>query len=231
MASAICSQCQKHFSVRPSRLRNGQGRCCSRFCAAIARISGPTENTCLICHVRFSIRPSQYRIGKDRYCSRSCANSARAIPSDIRFWRLVQKSNDGHDCWLWKQPKADGNYPIFVIKAGRLSMPAHRFSWILTFGEIPDGLCVLHRCDVRHCVKPAHLFLGTHQDNSDDAVRKNRQAKGSRCARSKLTELQVAEIRSKLAAGASSSTLANLYKVTVGTIYHIQRRFTWKHIA
>jgi hypothetical protein len=89
-----------------------------------------------------------------------------------RFWAKVEKT-DG--CWLWRAQIACG-YGRFRSDQG--NMQAHRFAWIITNGPIPDGLWVLHKCDVKICVNPEHLFLGTHEDNMADMVQKGRQKKG-----------------------------------------------------
>ena len=83
-------------------------------------------------------------------------------PSD--FWKIVEK---GPVCWLFK-PRSKSYYGYFKGKV------AHRYSWALANGPIPKGMFVLHKCDVPHCVRPDHLFLGTASDNSLDAHRKQR---------------------------------------------------------
>jgi hypothetical protein len=85
-----------------------------------------------------------------------------------RFWAKVHRS-DG--CWEWTGKRANG-YGRFVTPPGRRMWGAHRFSWIVANGPIPDGLWVLHHCDNKPCVRPDHLFLGTHTDNMRDAWRK-----------------------------------------------------------
>lgn len=87
-----------------------------------------------------------------------------------RFWSKVNKSTDG--CWHWAATKNPSGYGSFWI-AGKI-MLAHRIAWLLTGHAIPDGLWVLHRCDVRDCVNPSHLFTGTRHDNIDDAIQKGR---------------------------------------------------------
>jgi hypothetical protein len=86
-----------------------------------------------------------------------------------RFWMKVNRSGS---CWLWTAGTTVFGYGQFFID-GRLE-GAHRVSWRLHFGNIPDDLCVLHRCDVPACVNPAHLFLGTKSDNARDSVAKGR---------------------------------------------------------
>lgn len=88
-----------------------------------------------------------------------------------RFWRYVEK---GSSCWLWIGYTTSKGYGSFRYGDRRLGLRvrAHRASWQLHFGPIPDDLFVCHHCDVPNCVRPDHLFLGTHQDNMSDMLRK-----------------------------------------------------------
>lgn len=96
---------------------------------------------------------------------------SRARPVADRFWPKVQK---GDGCWEWQGSRLPHGYGHLTIP-GRGVPYAHRISWELTHGEIPDGLWVLHHCDNPPCVRPDHLFLGTAQDNVDDSIRKGRR--------------------------------------------------------
>lgn len=104
---------------------------------------------------------------------------------------------------------------------------AHRVAWVLANGEIPDGMCVCHRCDNRACVNPDHLFLGTKADNSRDMVRKGRQTKGQDIVKSKITESQVLAIR---ADPRTQCEIAADYGVHRTLVSHIKRRKIWVHI-
>lgn len=91
-------------------------------------------------------------------------------PAKLRFDRKwTPEPNTG--CWLWKHGTHKFGYGFFK-HAGEVT--AHRVSWVLHNGPIPDGMHVLHRCDVPQCVNPDHLFLGTHTDNMKDCARKGR---------------------------------------------------------
>lgn len=119
------------------------------------------------------------------YCSSKCYFShydftkfhdATRRPAVDRFWEKVDKKTD-NDCWEWKAYKISNKpgreYGYFDFGGGVDGL-AHRFSYILHYGEIPDGMEVCHRCDNPKCVNPKHLFLGSHQDNMDDMMKKNR---------------------------------------------------------
>lgn len=109
---------------------------------------------------------------------------------------------------------------------------AHRLTWAIANGPIPRGLEVLHRCDVRHCVNPDHLFVGTQLDNMRDMHNKGRARppRGEAHCRAKFTEVQVHEMRARRAAGETCAVVAKAYKTTTITVSKITRRLLWAHI-
>jgi hypothetical protein len=106
----------------------------------------------------------------------------------------------------------------------------HRLSYELHFGEIPGGLYVMHSCDNRACVNPAHLSLGTHEDNMRDMTEKGRKPLGSRSSSAKLTEDQVSEIRRRHGGGEVQRDLAREFGVGHTSIGRIVRGEGWKHV-
>src|SRR5687768_7875966 len=99
---------------------------------------------------------------------------AKHLPEDIRFNRYVSR---GDGCWAWTGVMGTNGYGLFWVRRGfkqYSSVGAHRVAWRLANGPVPDGLWVLHRCDNPRCVRPDHLFLGTHSDNMRDMWSKNR---------------------------------------------------------
>ncbi len=148
-----------------------------------------------------------------------------------RFCGYVSKS-DG--CCEWPAYRLWTGYGRF--KSGGLQHRAHRFAWVLTHGEPPPGMLVCHRCDNPACVRPDHLFLGTHADNARDMVSKGRAPKGSgrvgsQCVTSKLTEAIVLQARVEHAQGITYQELAEKYGVARDTIRDAVRGFTWKHVT
>lgn len=155
----------------------------------------------------------------------------RNTPDD--FWKKVHKSDD---CWLWQGAIVRGGYGQFRI--GGRAFSSHRFAWSQVFGPIPDGLDVLHHCDVPRCVNPKHLWTGTHTDNMRDMAAKGRRfvaagelhwkkrhpewiLKGDAHPQSLLTDAQIAAIRAARQDGIMPKELALRYGVKRQYIYDV----------
>ena len=153
-------------------------------------------------------------------------------------------------CWIWTGAQTRGGYGnCAIFHEGRVRPKrANRLSWILTRGDIPAGLNVLHNCpggDNRLCVNPAHLWLGTHKQNTQDARQKGRLAtgarhglythpeaviRGERAHMALLEESQVLDIRYLAAHGMPRRLLGTIYGVTTGAVDSIVRGKNWKHL-
>lgn len=146
-----------------------------------------------------------------------------------RFWAKVDKTQN---CWLWTSNKNLNGYGLF--KLGSRNIAAHCLSWTLTNGPIRKGLHVLHSCDVRACVNPDHLSLGTHAENMRDMADKGRSGgpkrRGDCNGRAKLGESQVRVIRAMAAAGHSQKGLARIFGMGSTTIAAIIKKETWSHV-
>lgn len=116
-------------------------------------------------------------------------------------------------CWLWVGPINKYGYGDDRFNEHRR---AHRQSWIHHYGEIPEGMLVLHKCDVRSCINPDHLFLGTHKDNTQDMIKKGRKAYSA--PPKKVTDEQVKEIRESNLKGVE---LQKIYKISSAQISRI----------
>jgi len=149
------------------------------------------------------------------------------LSPEERFWSMV-KRGDPDSCWEWQGRIIKDGYGAFHLKGKRII--ASRFAWILTYGEIPQGMCVLHKCDNPACVNPRHLFLGTQKDNMQDAVLKWRKS-GPHNGRTKLTWPQVDTIRLLFQMGWSAYRLAKFFGVNYKTVWQILKGKTWKEPA
>lgn len=154
------------------------------------------------------------------------------------FWQKVRKAGSD-DCWEWTASCGTGGYGKFSVGNNQIE-GAHRVAFVLAYGEIPaDRPCVLHHCDYRKCVNPAHLFAGTKRENTHDMYAKGRACqqtgtwepqRGSTNTNAKLTEADVSVIRSRIAAGHDVEAIAADYSVSKGTIFHIKHGRSWTHI-
>jgi hypothetical protein len=143
-----------------------------------------------------------------------------------RFWEKVVK---GPECWEWTAGKQYSGYGRFWLDGKKVG--AHRHSWALENGPIPEGMHVLHRCDNPGCCNPAHLFLGTHADNVADMASKGRQQRGESNGKAKLTELEVRVLRRYLATDISVRALARHMGVNESTLHNIKHNRKWRHLS
>lgn len=147
-----------------------------------------------------------------------------------RFWDLVQVC-DGDGCWLWPGETRSNGYGLFEVLLGahgggrwRVRFRTHRLAWESVYGPIPDGLFVLHECDVKRCCRPGHLHLGTTLDNSHDMMRKGRSASAQ------FTPDEVRAIRRRLAAGEGPTAIAREVGTRPAAIVNIRKGRTYKWV-
>lgn len=156
-----------------------------------------------------------------------------------KFAHLAERRGE---CLMWTGSALASGYGQTSYK-GRKDL-AHRVAFEIAKGPIPPGMCVCHSCDNPPCIEPSHLWIGTHADNTHDAVNKGRMASGSRHgthtrpdliprgerrAFSKLTREQVVEIKCRIG-NESQSDIAADYGVGQGTISKIARGVKWSHV-
>ena len=153
------------------------------------------------------------------------------------LWRrLMGRVRVTPGCWLWMGNTNAGGYgSLGVTEAGRTrTVYAHRLAYELFVGPIPAGLFVCHRCDVKRCVNPAHLYAGTPKDNTRDMIARGRKADPwkNRTTVRKLTADQVAEIRRRTREdGAKRVELAAEFGVAAAHIRGIINGRVWRHLG
>jgi hypothetical protein len=135
-------------------------------------------------------------------------------------------------CWIWTDYTTPDGYGNFAQKVGdrHLQRNAHRVSWELHCGPIPDGVSVLHRCDMRPCVNPDHLFLGTQLDNMRDCARKGRYAHQKDHFRP-AARLSPDDIRMIMASSLGGTELGKMLGVVKGTVRAVRSGMNWRHIT
>lgn len=149
--------------------------------------------------------------------------------ADALFSNVERGEED--ECWIWQGTQRGNGYGCVGYK--NLLLDAHRLSYEIHKGPIPDGLLVCHECDNRLCINPNHLFLGNYGDNYEDAKSKDRHTRGERNGNSKLRDSDVVEIRQAYQDrvwGETVPALALQYGVGESTIHDIGQGKAWKHI-
>lgn len=153
------------------------------------------------------------------------------LPLEDRFWKKVNKTDS---CWLWSGGKIETGYGVIGAggKGGK-QLFAHRYSYELHKGKIPENMVVMHTCDNPSCVNPEHLLVGTYKDNTQDALKKGRLktvfCKGSKNVMSKLKEDDVRfikqhpEIRGK--------DIAARFNISAQTVCDIRKGRLWSSVV
>lgn len=183
-------------------------------------------NTISVSSRKFSWEISNGKIPKGREVSFTCGNRKCVNPEHLTintdknsFWEKVNVDIGG--CWEWTGGLDSMGYGCFRGKK------AHRFSFEIHFGKFDKNLDVLHTCDNRSCVRPLHLFLGTHVENMADMVAKGRSKRGEKSGRHKLTENDVIEIRKRISRGEDVKSVACDFDVSKNAIRSIRIGRTW----
>lgn len=150
----------------------------------------------------------------------------------VTFWdRVYSHVIELNGCQVFTGSKDSCGYGR-INRDGRL-VRIHRAVWEKNNGEIPSGLVVCHSCDVRACINPEHLFIGTQAENIRDMDKKGRRKilVGSQQGSSKLREQDIPNIRSRLNSGDSCELICKDYGVSPGLIRHIKKDRIWRHIS
>lgn len=148
-----------------------------------------------------------------------------------RFWNKVDSRGS---CWTWTGAINVNGYGVLHNKGGERL--AHRFSYELHHGTgSSSGVFILHKCDNPRCVKPAHLFAGSHLDNMADMRAKGRSSNAPRTPgeahhNAKLTDAEVKAIRAARASGRKFKDIAQQHGISVGNAERIVHRRAWRHI-
>ena len=142
--------------------------------------------------------------------------------------RLLAKVSKGPECWIWNGSTGKNGYGRIGAGRGRSPLLAHRASWMVHVGPIPHGLLVCHTCDVRNCVNPEHLFLGTAKDNTMDMISKGRMSVGESRPNAVLTDETARELRA-YSGPMTQSQLGELYGISQSHVSSVINGKRWVH--
>lgn len=148
----------------------------------------------------------------------------KSIPT--KLFSRFQVNDNG--CWLYSGVRNSYGYGIVDVAGKKLR--AHRLSFEICFGPIPEDKIVCHKCDTPECFNPFHLFLGTHQDNIADKVQKNRTIYGSSHPRAKLDEASVKIIREARRYGYRRREIGGYFKISLSVLDKVISKKTWARV-
>ncbi|RJG10905.1 HNH endonuclease [Pseudomonas cavernicola] len=222
MKSHICQQCAKPFKRSRSVCKF-----CSQSCYTES-LKRRISKECSLCGIEFEFAASYQKKGPVLFCSRACYESGRLDrrPLEDRFWEKVEKLGFD-DCWIWQGAKAQGYGKIWL--SGSV-LGAHRVSYEIVHGPIPEDMQINHKCDVRDCVNPNHLYVGTAKENTQDMIERNRGGlfkPGELHHSAKLNNFQVMMIR---ASSERTKDLALAFGINPDHVTRLQRVERWKSL-
>lgn len=147
--------------------------------------------------------------------------------------RFLSHVNKTDYCWEWTASKYDNSRGYGCFNLNSIAHRSHRIAYTLFVGDIPEGMCVLHKCDNPICVNPDHLWIGTRDENNKDRKKKQRGARnnGETNGFSKIDSNTVKEIRRmREEEGLSYGKLCNVFNLSKSHIARIIHRKAWSHI-
>lgn len=193
---------------------------------------------CQQCNNEFKAYISNIKRGGNKFCSLSCKAKQYHLEnpnyihgtSEERFLKNIKISKDKNACWIWIGTIQTCGYGAIYIN--QKNTKAHRYSYEYFKGKIPKGKIIMHRCDVKICVNPKHLMIGTHLENAQDRNNKGRNNSciGSSHGGAKLTEKDIKDIRKRHENGETQISIAKDYGIKQVTVSDINRRKIWKHV-
>jgi hypothetical protein len=148
-------------------------------------------------------------------------------PVEERFWEKVDMSGGPDACWPWTGAVVHGGYGDFSIGAARKHNRAHRVAHWLVNGVWPGEMHVLHSCDNPPCCNPAHLSLGTRQENARQMAERKRSTFGAKNPNAKINEKQMLEIRRRRKAGEKLRAIAGDYGICISAVSRIADGTRW----
>lgn len=199
---------------------------------------------CLVCGKEFGYYKSALAVRSCLYCSVACSNKAtgptrRKAPLDFKpkhsydlrclsldgdkFWSRVPKVGN---CWEWPYFRNLDGYGI----TGKNKL-VHRVAYVLSAGDDDiEGYVICHHCDNPSCVRPDHLFKGTHADNQADKLRKGRALRGHTHPRASMTEDDARELHRLASLGVTDVELSKKYGLSIGGVFSVRSGTSWKHL-